>query len=99
MEMGVERGIYTSQNGQEISLYCRICYEELSREFYDWNGKHALIEVHDCEHYVWVFLRDAILTPPWDEETKEIIDHAFAKVDTSNGKYFLLPRDLAGRYS
>jgi len=97
--MGVERAIHTGENGQEISLYCRICNEELSREFYNWSGAHSLMEIHDCEHYVWTFVGDAFLAPPWDEETKEIIEQAVAKVDTSGGKYFLLPRDSAGKYS
>jgi len=42
---------------------------------------------------------DVFLTPPWDEETREIIGNAVANgVDASGGKYFLLPRSLANKY-
>jgi len=99
MEMGVERAIQTLENGQEESLYCKICYEELSREFYNDSGIQVLLRVNDCEHYQWIFVGDPFLDPPWDLVTREIINNAVAKVDASGGKYFLLPRSLAERYS
>lgn len=80
-------------------MYCTICHEELSAEFYSRSGVQFLLGVRNCKHYKWVFVGDVFLTPPWDEETREIIGNAVANgVDASGGKYFLLPRSLANKY-
>ena len=98
IEMGVERAIHTLQDGQEESLYCKICYEELSREFYNDSGIQVLLRVNDCEHYQWIFVGDVFLDPPWDEETKEIVENSVASAREQHGKYFLLPRSFVDRY-
>ena len=90
--MGVERAIQTLENGQEESLYCKICYEELSREFYNDSGIQVLLRVNDCEHYQWIFVGDPFLDPPWDEETKQIVKNSVADVRAGNGRCFLLPK-------
>jgi hypothetical protein len=97
--MGVKRVIINKENGQLWKYYCTKCKKELSREFYNWSSAHQFLGVYDCEHYTWVFVGDPFLDPPWDDETKEIVEHSVASARTQNGKYFLLPKRLAERYS
>jgi len=97
--MAVKRVIENEGNGQVWKYYCTACNEELSREFYNWSGAHQFLGVHDCEHYEWVFVGDSFLNPPWDEETKAIVKNSLGSVKEQHGKYFLLPRKLAEKYS
>ena len=86
------------ENGQIGKFHCTICKQDLARLFYNWQGAYQLLGVYDCEHYEWVFVGDYDLSPPWDDETKEILIKSVASVREQHGKYFLLPRSLADRY-
>ena len=88
----LETRLENEPNGQTIKTYCRVCNKELSTKFYTWGGAYQFLGVHDCPHFEWVFVGDFYLQPPQDPETKEIISKSLGKVDTSNGKYFLLPK-------
>ena len=88
----LETRLENEPNGQTIKRYCRVCNKELSAEFYTWGGAYQFLGVHDCPHFEWVFVGEPYLQPPRDPETKAIISDSIAKVDTNNGKYFLLPK-------
>ena len=82
----------TDKDGQTIQLYCPRCDTILSEEFYTHGGASQLLGVRDCDHYEWVFVGESSLNPPWDEETKEIVNKSLGKVNANYGKYFLLPK-------
>ena len=96
--MTVKHVIESEKEGQVWKYYCTICKQDLSRVFYAWGGAYQFLGVYDCEHYKWVFVGDSFLDPPWDEETKEIVENSLGSVREQHGKYFLLPRSLADRY-
>jgi len=89
--MSVEYRSKIIREGEMASFYCRTCQQELSRSFYTRGGQYLFLSVHDCEHYQWIFVGDPFLDPPWDEEVRELIGNAIAKVNGNGGKYFLLP--------
>ena len=89
----LETRVETDKNGQTIQLYCPACDRILSEEFYTHGGAYELLGVKDCDHYEWVFVGEAYLNPPWDKETKGIVNRSLGKVNANNsGKYFLLPK-------
>jgi len=97
--MSVEWRHQINKDGEVQGFYCKLCRQVLSEEFYSRDGVHSLLGVYNCKHYTWVFVGDSFLDPPWDEETRQIIDSAIAKARADDGKYFLLPRRLAEKYS
>ena len=97
-KMAVKWIVENEENGQLGKFYCTICKQDLSRVFYTWGGAYQFLGVYDCKHYEWVFVGDYDLDPPWDEETKKIVENSLGSVVEQHGKYFLLPRSLAGRY-
>ena len=82
--------VINTENGQERCLYCEICHEELSREFFTWGGGYQLLGIRDCIHYRWVFVGEYFLDPPQDPETKSIISESLARINANYGKYFLM---------
>ena len=89
--MNVEYRSKILKEGEMISFYCTRCHKELSVEFYNGSGVQQLIGTYNCRHYQWIFVGDPFLDPPWDEEVRELIGNAIAKVNGNGGKYFLLP--------
>jgi hypothetical protein len=89
--MNVEYRSEILKEGEMISFYCTRCHKELSVEFYNGSGVQQLIGTYNCRHYQWIFVGDPFLYPPWDEEVREFIGNAIAKVNGNGGKYFLLP--------
>jgi len=79
-------------------FYCKLCKQDLARVFYTSPAAYQFLGAYDCKHYKWVFVGGYDLSPPWDEETKEILINSVASVSTQYGKYFLLPRDMTDRY-
>jgi len=88
----LETRLENEPNGQTIQMYCKMCDVVLSEEFFTWGGAHQFLGIRDCSHFEWVFVGDYFLQPPQDPETKQIISKSLAKIDTGNGKYFLLPK-------
>jgi hypothetical protein len=91
MVQNLETRLENKPNGQTIKLYCKLCNEELSAEFYTWGGAYQFLGVHDCPHFRWVFVGEYFLDPPQDPDTKAIIRKSLSKVNANYGKYFLLP--------
>ena len=87
----VVRNVVRETDGQQVYLYCKLCRKELMTEFYNWSNVQQLLGVRNCKHFSWVFVGDPFLDPPWDEEVREFIGNAIAKVNGNGGKYFLLP--------
>lgn len=92
MKTQVVRSLENTENGQVTRRYCEKCGIMLSEEFYTWGNAHQFLGVQDCAHYRWVFIGDYFLQPPQDEETRSIIKQSLGKIDTTHGKYFLLPK-------
>ena len=97
-KMAVKWIVENEENGQLGKFYCTICKQDLSRVFYTWGGAYQFLGVYDCKHYEWVFVGDYDLDPPWDEETKKIVENSLGSVVEQHGKYFLLPRSFVDRY-
>jgi len=90
--MNVLRKTENVEKGQQVYLYCGLCHQLLMEEFYNWSDVQQLLGASDCDHFVWIFVGDPFLDPPWDEETKQIVKNSVADVRAGNGRYFLLPK-------
>jgi len=92
MKHWVKHVIETEKDGQTWKYRCVKCNKDLSRVFYTWGTAYQVLGVWDCVHYEWIFIGDYDLSPPWDENTRRIIENSLGKVSTNGGKYFLLPK-------